>query len=79
MARRSFLWGRLVWLAGGALAVLTLVASSVAENFWTMQGHAKFVAYNGFLEHIGLMGGFALAALLVNERQRLGKRTFAKP
>jgi uncharacterized membrane protein YphA (DoxX/SURF4 family) len=68
------LWGRLVWLAGGALAVLTLVGSLVAENSWTMQGHAKFVAFNGFLEHIGLMGGFALAALLVNERQRLEKQ-----
>jgi uncharacterized membrane protein YphA (DoxX/SURF4 family) len=65
------LWGRLVWLAGGALAVLTLVASLVAENFWTMQGHARFVAFNGFLEHIGLMGGFALAAILVQQRQHL--------
>jgi uncharacterized membrane protein YphA (DoxX/SURF4 family) len=29
------IWGRLVWFAGGALAVLTLVANLVAENFWT--------------------------------------------
>jgi hypothetical protein len=30
---------------------------------------------NGFLEHIGLIGGFALAAILVNERQRIQKPT----
>jgi hypothetical protein len=35
-----------------------------------MQGHARFVAMNGLLEHIGLIGGFAMAAMLVNERQR---------
>ncbi len=62
--------GQLVWFAGGALAVLTLVASLFAENFWTMHGHAGFVAMNAFLEHIGLIGGFAMAAIIVNERQR---------
>jgi hypothetical protein len=40
-----------------------------------MQGHARFVAINRFLEHIGLIGGFALAAMLVNGRQHIQKPT----
>ena len=64
------LWGRLVWLAAGALGVLTAIATAVAENFWTMHGHAQFVAMNTFLEHIGLIGGFALTALIVQDRTR---------
>jgi uncharacterized membrane protein YphA (DoxX/SURF4 family) len=55
---------RLVWLSAGALGVLTLVASLVAENFWSMQGHARFVALNSFLEHLGLIGGFVMAAII---------------
>ncbi|MEJ0067563.1 MAG: DoxX family protein [Pseudomonadota bacterium] len=49
--------GRLVWLGAGALAVLTAVASLVANDFWALQGQARFVAMNGFFEHIGLIAG----------------------
>jgi uncharacterized membrane protein YphA (DoxX/SURF4 family) len=55
---------RLVWLGAGALAVLTLVATVVAENFWDLQGHARFVAWNSFLEHLGLIAAFVLVATL---------------
>jgi uncharacterized membrane protein YphA (DoxX/SURF4 family) len=58
------LCNRFVWLAAGALAVLTTIATLVAENFWTMQGHARFVAMNALLEHIGLIAGFIMASLL---------------
>jgi uncharacterized membrane protein YphA (DoxX/SURF4 family) len=64
------LWGRLVWLAAGALGVLTAIATAVAVNFWTLHGHAQFVAMNTFLEHIGLIGGFAMTALIVQARTR---------
>jgi uncharacterized membrane protein YphA (DoxX/SURF4 family) len=66
------LWGRLVWLAAGALGALTAIASVVADNFWTMQGHAQFMALNTFLEHIGLIGGLAVTALLARARTRPG-------
>jgi len=56
--------GRLVWLAGGGLAVLTAIAMLVANNFWTMAGHERFMAMNAFFEHLGLIGGLALAAIL---------------
>jgi uncharacterized membrane protein YphA (DoxX/SURF4 family) len=56
--------GRWLWLGAGALGVMTAVATLVANNFWTMAGHDRFMAINGFFEHIGLIGGFVLAALL---------------
>jgi uncharacterized membrane protein YphA (DoxX/SURF4 family) len=60
------LCNRFVWFAAGALSVLTAIATLVAENFWTMQGHARFVAMNALLEHIGLIAGFIMASLLAD-------------
>jgi uncharacterized membrane protein YphA (DoxX/SURF4 family) len=62
------IWQRLVWLGAGALAVLTLIATLVAENFWTMQGHARFVAMNSFFEHLGLVAAFAMVAMVCEIR-----------
>ncbi len=56
------IFNRLVWLAAGGLGVLTMVTAVVAENFWALQGHAQFVAFNSFLERIGLIAAFVLAA-----------------
>ena len=62
--------GRLVWLAAGALGVLTFIASLVANDFWALQGQARFAAANAFFEHIGLIAGFVMAALLAEHAQR---------
>jgi len=56
--------GRLVWLGAGMLGVFTGLAALTANAFWTMQGDARFMATNAFFEHIGLIGGFVLAALI---------------
>jgi len=61
--------GRMVWLAAGALAVLTAVAMLVANNFWALQGAARFAALNAFFEHLGLIGGLALAAILAARQE----------
>ena len=58
--------GVLVWLGAGALGVLTLIATALADRFWTLQGQARFVAVNTFFEHLGLVGGFVLAAILAS-------------
>jgi uncharacterized membrane protein YphA (DoxX/SURF4 family) len=58
------IWGRLVWLAAGALGVLTAIAMFVANNFWAMEGQARFMAMNAFFEHLGLIAAFALAAMV---------------
>ena len=55
---------RLVWLGAGALGMLTAVAMLVANNFWTMAGQERFVATNSFFEHLGLIAGLVLVALI---------------
>jgi uncharacterized membrane protein YphA (DoxX/SURF4 family) len=65
--------GRLVWLGAGALGVLTAVAALVANDFWVLQGQARFAAMNAFFEHVGLIAGFVLAALIAG-RENLPRR-----
>ena len=60
--------GRLVWLGAGAIGALTAIATLVANNFWTMEGHERFMAANTFLEHLGLIAGFVLAAAMSENR-----------
>jgi uncharacterized membrane protein YphA (DoxX/SURF4 family) len=56
--------GRLQWLGALWLAAFTLIASFLANAFWTMPaGMERFMAANAFFEHIGLIGGFLLVAL----------------
>jgi uncharacterized membrane protein YphA (DoxX/SURF4 family) len=64
--------GRLVWLGAGMLGVFTLLAAVTANAFWTMPaGQERFMATNAFFEHLGLVGGFVLAALVAElERRR---------
>lgn len=67
--------GRYVWLGAGALSVLTAIAMYVANDFWNMQGTARVMATNTFLEHVGLIAGFVMVALIAeheaNNRRRL--------
>lgn len=62
------LTGRLVWLGAGMLGVFTLLAAFVANDFWTMQGQERFMATNAFFEHLGLVGGFVLVAIVPLQR-----------
>jgi uncharacterized membrane protein YphA (DoxX/SURF4 family) len=64
------LTGRFVWLGAGMLGVFTLLAAFTANAFWAMPaGQERFMATNAFFEHVGLIGGFVLVAL-VAERER---------
>lgn len=63
--------GRLVWLGAGMLGVFTFLAAITATAFWAMPaGQARFMATNAFFEHIGLIGGFILVALVSRLEQR---------
>jgi uncharacterized membrane protein YphA (DoxX/SURF4 family) len=64
------IWGRLVWLAAGALGVLTAIAMLIANNFWAMEGQARFMAMNTFFEHLGLIAGLAFAAKMAASTAR---------
>lgn len=57
--------GRVGWLAAGALGVFTALATLIAHPFWTViDPMERFHALNTFLEHVGLIGGLMLAAIL---------------
>ncbi|PNU05639.1 hypothetical protein A8V01_15555 [Novosphingobium guangzhouense] len=63
--------GRLVWLGAGMLGVFTFFAALVANAFWTMpEGPERFGAMNAFFEHMGLVGGFVLVAVLAHKGRR---------
>lgn len=67
---------RLAWLGAGMLGLFTLLAAMVANAFWTMpvsgQAQDRFMAINAFFEHLGLIGGFILIAIL--SPRRIGLR-----
>jgi uncharacterized membrane protein YphA (DoxX/SURF4 family) len=65
--------GRFVWLGAGAIGVLTLIAASVTQQFWALQGAAQIAAFNGFLERLGLLGGLILVAALAHCRRQVLK------
>jgi uncharacterized membrane protein YphA (DoxX/SURF4 family) len=58
------MFGRWVWLGAGALGVLTAVAMLTANDFWTRTGHDRLVAVNAFFEHLSLIVGLVLIAML---------------
>lgn len=52
-------WVGALWLGG-----FTLIASFLANAFWTLPpGTERFMTENGFFEHLGLVGGFLLVAI----------------
>jgi len=61
--------GRLIWLGAGMLGVFTLLAALTANGFWAMPaGPERFMATNAFFEHLGLVGGFILLAMVARRR-----------
>lgn len=63
------IFGRLGWLAAGALGVFTALATLIAHPYWTVADPVeRFHALNTFLEHVSLIGGLMLAAILVERR-----------
>ncbi|MBO9694578.1 MAG: DoxX family protein [Sphingopyxis sp.] len=57
--------GRHAWLGAGALGVFTAIATLIAHPFWQVADPmTRFHERNTFLEHVGLIGGLMLAAIL---------------
>ena len=63
------IFGRWVWLGAGGLGVLTAVSMLVANNFWVMAGHERFMATNAFFEHFGLIAGLVLVSAMSLHKQ----------
>jgi uncharacterized membrane protein YphA (DoxX/SURF4 family) len=69
--------GRYVWLGAGMLGIFTCLANLLVNRFWEMAGDGRFVATNSFFEHIALIAGFILAALVAEQEYR--QRQAARP
>jgi transmembrane protein len=65
--------GRHAWLGAGALAAFTLMTIPVAHAFWSMNGEAAFVEMMFAFEHVTVIGGLMLAAIL-GARETTGGR-----
>lgn len=57
--------GRLAWLGCGMLAAFTVLTIPIAHAFWTMGGEAAFIEMMFAFEHVSLIGGLMVAAVLV--------------
>lgn len=63
--------GRLGWLGAGALGIFTAIATLIAHPFWQVADPmTRFHERNTFLEHVGLIGGLMLAAILTHRKER---------
>ena len=60
-----------VWLGAGALGVFTLQAMLMAYPFWCKRGAERNTMLIGFCEHMGLIAGLVLAAMVAALRSRL--------
>ena len=57
--------GRWSWLGAGALGVFTAIATLIAHPFWSVADPmARFHQRNIFLEHVAIIGGLMVAAIL---------------
>lgn len=60
--------GRFTWIGAGLLAGFTIVATLYAHAFWLKPEAERFLNRNIFFEHISILGGLALAAILSARR-----------
>ena len=52
------------WLGAGALGVFTALATVMAHQFWTLDGLERARELNTFLEHLAIIAGFVLVAMI---------------
>ncbi|MGX5735013.1 DoxX family protein [Bosea thiooxidans] len=56
--------GRFTWIGAGLLGGFTIVATLYAHAFWLKPEAERFLNRNIFFEHVSIVGGLALAAIL---------------
>ena len=64
------IWGRYAWLGAGALAVFTALTIPIAHPFWSMQEPQRTLEMYTVVEHIAVIGGLMLAAIIARREQR---------
>jgi transmembrane protein len=55
---------RWTWLGASALGVFTALATLLAHQFWTLDGVERVRELNTFLEHLAIIAGFVLVAII---------------
>ncbi|QIB35552.1 DoxX family protein [Ancylobacter pratisalsi] len=61
---------RATWLGAGGLAIFTVLTIPIAHHFWTMEGEARLIEFYFVVEHLAVVGGMMLVAILA-ERTRV--------
>lgn len=69
-ASLMILFNRGVWLAVGALAVFTILTIPVAHPFWAKEAEEAFRDMTVAVEHVSLIGGLAMGAILSRRGRR---------
>lgn len=63
---------RHVWLATGALAIFTLLTIPIAHDFWNQKGQIAQLEFFFAVEHVSVIGGLMLAAILSRQSKYRG-------
>ncbi len=58
------IWGRFAWVGAGMLGVFTALTIPIGHHFWTLTGHEAQVEKFFAFEHVSVIGGLILAAML---------------
>jgi transmembrane protein len=69
--------GRHVWLGAGALGVFTVLTIPIAHAFWTMTGEAAFFEMLFAIEHLSVIGGLMVIAILQRPARSTALPSFA--
>ncbi|MDR0254088.1 MAG: DoxX family protein [Brucellaceae bacterium] len=69
------IWGgSLVWLGAGALGVFTAITIPLVHAFWRAEGAEAIIKMHVAIEHISVIGGLILVAILHAVVPRLRSR-----
>lgn len=63
---------RRAWAGAGALAIFTLMTIPIAHDFWNLTGHTAQMEFYIAVEHISVIGGLMLAAILSRQSKYKG-------
>lgn len=61
---------RMAWLGYGILAVFVALTIPIAHAFWRMEGMDRIREFHVFVEHISLIGGLMIGAILSRRVER---------
>jgi len=64
------IFNRAAWLGAGALAVFTILTIPIAHPFWKLEGDIAFLEMMFVLEHITVIGGLIIVAILGHRTAR---------